>query len=168
MATPNFSKFRLGDPLALEEGGHITYEKLESAGLQDYYIRIIYSQISKGKLDKTQLDDWLSRARSGDKVAGRVLRAELENLQPKAPVPVKNKPVKAATKKRVSREKMFTLHSKSNHKQAIKLAEEYHLTPVPLPKSALRPGQSEEAHSVQANSQIASKLITSGNWSTTD
>ena len=88
---------------------------------------------------------------------------------PKPPEPPKKKITKKRAGSRAAkREKVFTLHSKGNHKKALKLASEYNLRPAPVAKTALRPGQSAEAQSVQAAEHIASKLITTGYWSTAD
>ena len=163
---PNFSKFRLGEPLRFSSGETLDYASLKKVGLQDHYIRIIYTLVSKGKVAREQVDAWLNQAGSTDRVAAKALRDELESLRSKPLAALKPKVAKKSRAKVSKREKVFTLHSKGNHKKALKLAHDYNLNPAPVAKTALRPGQSEAALSVQAAEHIASKLITTGYWST--
>ena len=106
------------------------------------------------------------------------MRDELEATQP-APVmaaaaltpsgarAARTTPRGSATGTRRGRaEKLLTLVSKGNHKEAVKAAKMYDLSPTQVAETALRPGQSAEAHVVKAPTKVASKLITTGYWAT--
>ena len=164
MAAPNFSQFRSGTPVTLTSGETILYGELHKAGLQEFYIRIVHQLALRGVVTRSQVNDWLRRAASKDRHTARAVRAELEALQP-TPVAAPSTPAEPV-RKRQQREKTFTLVSSGDHKQALKTAQSYGLRPTPVPTAALRPGQSPDAHTVRAQSGVASKLITTGQWKT--
>ena len=169
MNVPSFSRFRSGTPAPFESGGQVTYSELQKSGLQEHYIRIIHKLITKGEVNKKQVTKWLGQAASKDRAVGRKVRDELEATQPAAlttPSPFKSGAAKAAPSKRRGAEKLLTLVSKGNHKEALKAAQSYDLSPAPVAETALRPGQSAEAHIVKAPTNVASKLITTGYWAT--
>ncbi|CAA9227890.1 MAG: hypothetical protein AVDCRST_MAG93-757 [uncultured Chloroflexia bacterium] len=150
--------------MTLPSGEAVSYSELRGAGLQEFYIRIVHQSALRGKVTRSQVDDWLGRAASRDRHTARAVRAELEALQP-TPVAAPSPPAEPV-RKRQQREKTFTLVSSGDHKQAIRTAERYGLRPTPVPTAALRPGQSPDAHTVRAQSGVASKLITTGQWKT--
>ena len=162
--TPNFSRFRLGTPVTLPSGKTVTYQELSATGLPDHYIRRLFKGAVQGKVTRQQVDDWLKRAGSSDRRTVQKVKSELEALEPPLPAPPKTAP--KGVRRRKPSEKLITLVSKGNHKQAVKVAESYGLTPVRIAEANLRPGQSAEAHTVQATSLIAGKLITTGSWAT--
>ena len=160
----NFSRFRSGTPVTLPSGATVTYQELRATGLPDHYSRRLFKAAVQGKVTRAQVDDWLKRAATDDRRALQKVKAELEALEPPPPAPPKTAP--KGVRRRKPSEKLVTLVSKGNHKQAVKVAESYGLTPVRIAPADLRPGQSEEAHTVRAVSFIAGKLITTGNWAT--
>ena len=164
MTAPNFSKFRLGTPVTLPSGDTVSYRELHDAGLPEHYIRRLYKAAARAKVTRDQVDDWLKRAVSQDRRMVQKVKSELEALEPPPPAPAKTAPV--GVRRRKPSEKLVTLVSKGNHKQAVKVAESYGLTPVRINPTNLRPGQSAEAHTVQAVSPVAGKLITTGSWAT--
>ena len=148
----------------------MSYSELRKSNLQEHYLRIIYKLITEGEVKKAQVQRWLERAASEDRADVRKVRAELEATQPApAATPEISKPKTTSTentKKRGRSEKLLTLVSKGNHKEALKAAQSYDLSPTQVAQTALRPGQSAEAHTVKAPSKVASKLITTGYWAT--
>ena len=162
----------------------MSYNEVQKSGLQEHYIRIIHKLITKGEVNKAQVDRWLKRAASQDRAESRKVRDELEATQP-APV-ASSAPSSASSAstsggartartavrgtftgaKRGRAEKLLTLVSKGNHKEAVKAARTYDLSPTQVSQAALRPGQSAEAHTVKAPTKVASKLITTGYWAT--
>lgn len=171
-ASPNFSQFRSGTPVVLPSGERVLYRDLQGSGLQDFYIRIIHELVRTGEVTKQQVNDWRTRAGSKDRRVAQAVRAELEARRPPptAPAPVQAPSPRTGVKKarggRTETEKLFSLVSSGDHKQAVKLAQSYGLTPTLIPETALRPGQSADAHTVRAPESAASKLITSGQWKT--
>lgn len=166
MATPNFSQFRSGTPVTLPSGETVSYGELRDAGLQEYYVRIIHELAIRGEVTRHQVDSWLKRAVSKDRHTARMVRAELEALHP-TPTPAPTTSAEPIRKRQQS-EKIFTLVSRGDHKQALRVAERYGLRPTPVAPPKLRPGQSPDAHTVRATSGIASKLIITGQWKTED
>ncbi len=181
MNMPSFSRFRSGTALSYPSGQSVTYSEMEKSGLQEHYIRILHKLISKGEVDKAQVNTWLSRAASKDRAEGRKVRDELEATQPAPAIPTpaakapgtlrsgQNRSGARSTAtgtKRGRAEKLLTLVSKGNHKEAVKAARTYDLSPTQVAEAALRPGQSTEAHVVKAPTKVASKLITTGYWAT--
>ncbi len=185
MNVPSFSRFRSGTPAPFPSGESVSYSEVQKSGLQEHYIRIIHKLVTKGEVDKAQVNRWLKRAASEDRAESRKVRDELEATQP-APV-VSAAPSSASSTspsggarttrattrgstftgaKRGRAEKLLTLVSKGNHKEAVKAAQTYALSPTQVSQAALRPGQSAEAHTVKAPSKVASKLITTGYWAT--
>ena len=166
---PSFSRFRSGTPVRFPSGEQMTYSKLKESGLQEHYIRIVYGLITKEEVKKAQVERWLTQAASKDRAVGRQVRVELEARQPKPVIPAqptsKLTDKVSLTRKRKS-EKLLTLVSKGNHKEALKAAHDYNLSPIQIAEAALRPGQSADAHTVQAAPSVASKLITTGYWAT--
>ncbi len=163
MNVPSFSRFRSGTPAPFASGEQVTYSELQKSGLQEHYIRIIHKLISKGEVTKKQVNQWLGQAASKDRAVGRKVRDELEATQPapatpSTPSPFKSGAAKAApsAKKRNRAEKLLTLVSKGNHKEAVKAAQTYDLAPTQVSQTALRPGQSAEAHVVKAPTKVAS------------
>lgn len=169
-STPNFSQFRSGTPVVLPSGERVWYRDLQGCGLQDFYIRIIHELARGAVVTKEQVNDWRARAGSRDRRVAQAVRAELEARRPLATVPpqaASERPVvKKARRGQAKAEKVFSLVSRGDHKQAVRLAQSYGLIPAPVPEGALRPGQSAEAHTVRAPENVASKLITSGQWKT--
>ncbi len=151
-------------PLTLPSGEAVLYSELREAELQEFYIRIVHELANRGEVTRSQVDDWLKRAASRDRHIARAVRAELEALQP-TPVAAPTTSVESV-RNRQPKEKTFTLVSSGDHKQALKTAKSYGLKPTPVPTAALRPGQSPDAHTLRAQSGIASKLITTGQWKT--
>ena len=182
MTASSFSRFRSGTPAKFASGEQISYSELYKSGLQEHYLRIIYKLVTEDKVSKAQVQRWLERAASKDRAEGRKVRVELEATQPAsvaAPTSTSsstalragsgrsgNAQSASATKKRGRSEKLLTLVSKGNHKEALKAAKSYDLSPTQVAQAALRPGQSAEAHTVQAPTSVASKLITTGYWAT--
>ena len=181
MTAPSFSRFRSGTPAKFASGEQISYSELHKSGLQEHYLRIIYKLVTEDKVSKAQVQRWLERAASKDRTDSRKVRTELEATQPASVAAPTSTPSKAtatgssrsgssrsapATKKRGRSEKLLTLVSKGNHKEALKAAKNYDLSPTQVAQAALRPGQSAEAHTVQAPTSVASKLITTGYWAT--
>ena len=176
MNVPSFSRFRSDTPAPFPSGEKVSYSEIQKSGLQEHYIRIIHKLIAQGEVTKAQVDGWLRRAASGDRAEGRKVRDELEATQP-APVAAATSTsggTGAATPRgggatgtrRGRAEKLLTLVSKGNHKEAVKTAKTYDLSPTKVAQTALRPGQSAEAHTVRAPTKVASKLITTGYWAT--
>ena len=183
MNVPSFSRFRSGTPAPFSSGESVSYSELQKSGLQEHYIRILHKLITKGEVTKAQVDRWLQRAASKDRTEGRRVRDELEATQPAPAVPAASSAASSsAGGTRVARtaargsgatgtrrgraEKLLTLVSKGNHKEAVKAARTYDLSPTQVAQTALRPGQSAEAHTVKAPTKVASKLITTGYWAT--
>jgi hypothetical protein len=168
--SPNFSQFRSGTPVVLPSGERVWYRELQGCGLQEFYIRIIHELARRAEVTKQQVNDWRTRAGSQDRRVAQAVRAELEARRPLPAAPVQEAArqvgVKKARQGRTKAEKVFSLVSRGDHKQAVKLAQGYALSPTPVPETALRPGQSAEAHTVRAPESVASKLITSGQWKT--
>ena len=166
-AKRNFSQFRSGTPLNLATGGQVSYAELKTSGLQEHYLRIVHDLAGRGKLSREQIDTFIAQATSSDRRKQQAVRAELEALRtPPAKVVTPLPPKPNARPARTRTEKVFELVSSGDHKQALKLAQSYGLSPVRIPQKALRPGQSPEAHTVRATEAVASKLITSGLWKT--
>ena len=167
-STPSFSQFRSGKPVVLPSGERVFYRELQGCGLQEFYIRIIHELARRAEVTKQQINDWRTRAGSQDRQAAQAVRAELEARRPLPAGPVQEvaQPISKGGQKRAKAEKVFSLVSRGDHKQAVKLARSCGLSPAPVPEAALRPGQSAEAHTVRAPEKVASKLITSGQWKT--
>lgn len=174
MTSPNFSQFRSGTPVILPSGERVSYKDLQGSGLQEYYIRIIHELARGAEVTKQQVNDWRTRAGSQDRRVAQAVRAELEARRPLPATPVQEVAertvvktgIKKARRGQTKAEKVFSLVSRGDHKQAVKLARGYGLTPVAVSEAALRPGQSADAHTVRAPESVASKLITSGQWKT--
>lgn len=166
MTAPNFSQFRTGTPISLPADERVSYAELKSAGLQDFYIRIVHDLAVQGKLERAQVSDWIRRLSLSERSAGQAVRTELEAHRA-ASVGLISRSASPTTK-RAQAERVVLLVSRGDHKQAVKTARGYGLHPLPVPESALRPGQSAEAHTVRAAESVASKLITSGHWKTSD
>lgn len=167
MAKLNFSQFRSGAPLELLSGGRVFYAELKQSGLQEHYLRIVHDLVDRGKLTRKQIDAFIAQAASSDRRKQQAVRAELEALRtPPAKVVAPPPPKPNARTGRTKTERVFELVSSGDHKQALKLAQSYGLRPIQIPTSALRPGQSPDAHTVRALEAVASKLITSGQWKT--
>ena len=182
MNVPSFSRFRSGTPAPFPSGESVSYNEVQKSGLQEHYIRIIHRLVTKGEVDKAQVDRWLKRAASQDRAEGRKVRDELEATQPvpiasAAPSSASSTSTSGSTARTTARgaftgakrgraEKLLTLVSKGNHKEAVKAARTYDLSPTQVSQAALRPGQSAEAHTVKAPTKVASKLITTGYWAT--
>ena len=95
------------------------------------------------------------------------MQAEIESLRVVPAIDVKSAgQVPARTRSRA--ERVVTLLSRGDHRQAVRDARAMKLTPVQVPAYTLKPGQSPEAHTVQAPERLAAKLITSGNWKSVD
>lgn len=167
-STPNFSQFRSGTPVVLPSGERVWYRELQGCGLPEFYIRIIHELARRAEVTKQQVDDWRTRAGSQDRRVAQAVRAELEARRPLPATPTQEvaQPVSKGGQKRAKAEKVFSLVSRGDHKQAVKLARSYGLSPTAVPEAALRPGQSADAHIVRAPERVASKLITSGQWKT--
>ena len=166
LSSPNFSQFRSGTPLTLADGGQVAYTDLRQSGLQEHYVRIVHELAGRGKLTREQIESFVTRSASSDRRKQQAVRSELEALRtPPARTPTPPPP-KPGARRSTKPEKVFELVSSGDHKQAVKLAQSYGLRPVQIPASALRPGQSSDAHTVRATSAVASKLITSGGWKT--
>ena len=183
MNVPSFSRFRSGTPAPFPSGESVSYNEVQKSGLQEHYIRIIHKLVTKGEVDKAQVNRWLKRAASEDRAESRKVRDELEATQPAPAAPSSASSTSAAFgsarttrattrgstftgAKRGRAEKLLTLVSKGNHKEAVKAAQTYQLSPTQVSQTALRPGQSAEAHTVKAPTKVASKLITTGYWAT--
>ncbi len=166
--SPNFSQFRAGTPVVLPSGERVFYRDLHGCGLQEFYIRIIHELARRAEVTKQQVNDWRTRAGSQDRRVAQAVRAELEARRPLPATPGEEvaRPVSKGGEKRAKAEKVFSLVSRGDHKQAVKLARSYGLSPTTVPEVALRPGQSAQAHTVRAPESVASKLITSGQWKT--
>lgn len=136
--------------------------------MPEFYIRIIHELARRAEVTKQQVDDWRTRAGSQDRRVAQAVRAELEARRPLPATPTQEvaQPVSKGGQKRAKAEKVFSLVSRGDHKQAVKLARGYGLSPTAVPEAALRPGQSADAHTVRAPERVASKLITSGQWKT--
>lgn len=166
MTRPNFSQFRTGTAITLPADKQVSYSELKQVGLQDFYIRVIHELAVQGKLERPQISDWIRRLSSHDRLAEQAVRAELEAHR-SASVGLARLDLKQVTK-RARTERVFLLVSRGDHKQAVKAAQGYGLHPLPVAASSLRPGQSSDAHTVRVAESIASKLITSGHWKTSD
>lgn len=142
----------------------LSYRELREAGLQEYYIRVIHELAARKKITRRQVDDWLKRAASQDRHIARAARSEIESLKAKPTAP--DTAGAAPIAKRPKTEKMVTLVSRGDHKQAVRTARSFGLQPIPVALAALRPGQSPDAHTVQATTSVASRLITTGQWKT--
>jgi hypothetical protein len=163
---PTFSQFRTGTAVSLPADKQVSYAELKQAGLQDYYIRVIHELATQGKLERPRVDHWLRQLSAHDRFDEQAVRAELEG-QRSAPVGLTRSAPRQAPK-RARTEPVHLLMSRGDHKQAVKKAQSYGLRPLPVPPNNLRPGQSPDAHTVQAPESVASKLITSGHWKTAD
>lgn len=75
----------------------------------------------------------------------RAVRTELEGLQPESALSARAS-IEDTRRGTVKAEKVFALVSRVDHKQALKAAKGYGLSPVPVAPTALRPGQSPDAH----------------------
>lgn len=175
MTIVSFVQFRTGTPVPLPEGKKLTYAEFKPTNLQDFYLRIIHDLAVQDKLTRAQVDDWLKRLVAKDAASGRAVRGELEakraasvgQVSPSTASVKTDKSVKSVTR-RARSEKILLLTSRGDHKRAVIVAREYGLHPLPVPPQSLRPGQSSDAHTVRAVEAVASKLITTGNWKTTD
>ena len=178
MTTPNYSNFRAGTSVALPDGKPLTYAELKQTELQDYYLRVIHEQAAQGKLTRPQLDSWLKRLSSKDRSGAPAVRAELELLRsaalgsvsPSASTssPSRTSLSKPTATKRARTEQVVSLVSRGDHKRALSTAQGYGLLPTPVPEQTLKPGQSPDAHTVRAVESVASKLIVTGDWKTSD
>lgn len=176
MAQPGFSQFRAGAPLTLEGGGELRYEALKASTLQDHYIRILHTLASEQALNLAEIQSYLKRAASKEPGVAYAVRQEIEARRPHKPelvgVAAASRSAGTASSARrrtaeankAARVKRFKLVSSGNHKEALRLAQGYSLTPQPIPTAMLRPGQSPEAHTLEADERTASKLITTGYW----
>ena len=172
MTPVSFVQFRTGTPVSLPEGKELTYAEFKPTKLQDFYLRIIHELAVQDKLTRGQVDDWLKRLASKDAASGRAVRRELEakrsaSVGQASPAAKRSTPATPA-KRRSRPEKVLLLTSRGDHKRAVIVAREYGLHPLPVPSQNLRPGQSPDAHTVRAVEEIASKLITTGNWKSSD
>jgi hypothetical protein len=167
MSFPSFMQFRRGTPLELSSGMKVSYDALIKLGLQDFYVRILHDLASKDELTDKQLEKWLNALRSSNRDAQRAVKAELDARRV---VPeLKSEPSVAAPRRtRTRTEKVVRLMSRGDHRRAVREALGMKLTPVQVPAHTLKPGQSPEAHTVQAPESLARKLITSGDWKSVD
>ncbi len=168
-------QFRMGAAVKLADEKQFTYAEFRKVGLQDFYLRIAHDLAIQGKLSRPQVDDWLRRLSSKDAAAGRSVRSDLEAARtaslgqvPAAKTHTAAKSSSAPVKRRERPEKVIELTSRGDHKRAVIVAREYGLHPLPVPPQALKPGQSSDAHTVRAVEAVASKLITTGNWKSSD
>lgn len=183
MTTPSFTLFRSGTPISLTEGKQLNYAELKKTGLPDFYLRIIHEQAVQGKLTRAQLEGWIKRLSAKDRSGAGAVEAELEALRaaavgvgsPSADLPSTGRPSTSrsgtstpAPNKRARPERVISLVSRGDHKRALTTARDYGLHPMPVPQPALKPGQSPDAHTVQAVEGVASKLIVTGNWKTAE
>lgn len=167
MAFPSFTQFRRGTPLELAGGVRLTYDELTKLGLQDFYIRIIHEGLNRGDVPPSQLQSWLRALRSNDRALKRAVQAEIGALRV-VPVAGVTSAGQGPARTRSRAERVVTLLSRGDHRQAVRDALAMRLTPVQVPAHTLRPGQAPEAHTVQAPERLAAKLITSGNWKSAD
>lgn len=171
MTPVSFVQFRTGTPISLPEGKKLTYAEFKPTKLQDFYLRIVHDLAVQGNLTREQVDTWLKRL-AKDAASGRAVRSELEAKRAasvgQALLPARTSASATPAKRRTRPEKVLLLTSRGDHKRAVVVAREYGLHPLPVPPQELRPGQSPDAHTVRAVEAVASKLITTGNWKSSD
>lgn len=185
----SFRAFRDGQPLLLSDGASVTYERLRSAGLADYYARIVFEQARRGKLTGEQLDEWLEAAKDPKQLVK--LKNRMRSLAPAriggnmntlgaedgAKGAKGGKGGKGGARagtgggrrgrgRAGAREKRFTLVSRGDHGRAVTLAQAEELAPEPLAPGDAHEGVSPEALKVEAPEKVASRLITTGYWMT--
>lgn len=173
MARPSYFAFRDGEPLELDGGGTLTHSELADAGLAEHYLRIAHALATGGQLDRATVDDWLERLRD-PKGAAR-LKTELRG---RAPTPLAPRGTasasetgatgsgKGSAKRGRGRGRSYTLISRADHKRAAKIAREEELTPVPASSTAKAGAAADDAWVVTAPKKLASRLISSGFWTT--
>jgi len=163
----SFILFRNGSPLTLSSGESIKYDYLKDQQFTDHQARAVYIQ-AQSQLDKATLDAWIKDLKDPKKKHGR--SQELNKIISSTMAPATGlapeKPKRAASRKRKTKEKSFFLYSRSNHVEAKKQAEKRGLVAKSIPTGEVPKAVATDAYYLSADEKTASSLITTGYWMT--